>query len=133
MTFVKSRYNKNYEWEISRFCNKLNYVIIGSANKLFKHFIKNYNPKSIITYSDIRFFDGKIYEKLNFDFLEDTNPNYFYIKGNNIYSRIYFQKYKLEEKIEYFDKNLTEWENMQLNKFDRIWDCGNKKYIWKKD
>jgi len=24
-----------------------------------------------------------------------------------------------------FDEKLTEWENMQLNGYDRIWDCGN--------
>lgn len=31
-----------------------------------------------------------------------------------------------------FDINLTNWENMQLNGYDRIWDCGYIKYEWDK-
>ena len=32
------------------------------------------------------------------------------------------------ETLDQFDSNLTEWENMQLNNYDRIWDCGNISY-----
>jgi len=49
-----------------RFCNKLNYSVVGGASKLFKHFIKNNKPKNIISYSDNRYFDGSLYEKLGF-------------------------------------------------------------------
>jgi hypothetical protein len=41
-----------------------------------------------------------------------------------------FQKHKLAKIIKVFDPNLTEWENMQLNGYDRIWDCGNLKYTY---
>ena len=51
MTFCKSRFNKNYEWEISRFASLLDTTIIGGASKLLSHFKKVYNPKSIITYA----------------------------------------------------------------------------------
>jgi len=27
--------------------------------------------------------------------------------------------------LETFNPDLTEWENMKVNGFDRIWDCGN--------
>lgn len=40
-------------------------------------------------------------------------------------SRQKYQKHKLKNKLEKFDPNLTEWENMQMNGYDRIWDCGN--------
>jgi len=39
----------------------------------------------------------------------------------------------LSEKLELFDPALTEWENMQLNGYDRIWDCGNRVYTWKRE
>ena len=29
-----------------------------------------------------------------------------------------------------FDPHLTEWQNMQLNGYDRIWDCGHYKFEW---
>jgi hypothetical protein len=25
---------------------------------------------------------------------------------------------------------LSEWQNMQINGYDRIWDCGHMKFIW---
>ena len=59
MTFCKPRYNKNYQWEMSRFCNKINTTVVGGAGKLFSYFLKNYTPKSILTYSDRRYFTEK--------------------------------------------------------------------------
>ena len=35
----------------------------------------------------------------------------------------------LNKKLDVVDLSLTEWQNMQLNNYDRIWDCGNIKYI----
>ena len=42
--------------------------------------------------------------------------------------KLNYQKHSLEKKLQTFDANLSEWDNMQLNNFDRIWDCGNLKY-----
>lgn len=47
MTFVKPRFNKKYQYELSRFCSKNNCNVIGGASKLFNYFIDNYNPISI--------------------------------------------------------------------------------------
>ena len=131
MTFCKSRYNKLFQYEMSRFCNKLNTRISGGASKLFSYFIKKYNPISIISYSDKRLFSGKVYSALNMNRGTDSPPSYHYVKeGKIIGSRIMFQKHKLKSIIPIFDEKLTEWENMKANGFDRIWDCGNSKYIW---
>jgi len=133
MTFSKSRYNKKYEWELIRFCNKLNHNVIGGAQKLFSYFIKTYNPTSIITYSERRLFTGKVYEKLGFEFLHFSAPNYLYTNNyQDFYSRIKFQKHKLSNLLEIFNPDLTEWENMRLNGWDRIWDCGNSVWEWNK-
>lgn len=129
MTFGKSRYDKNYEWELLRFCNKINTLVIGGASKLFKYFIENYKPKSIISYADKRYSNGNLYLKLNMQFIENTKPNYYYYKNCQIFNRISFQKHKLQKKLENYDSELTEWENMQLNGYDRIWDCGHLKFI----
>ncbi|MFW6281265.1 MAG: hypothetical protein ACOC1O_00510 [bacterium] len=130
MTFGKSRFNKNFRWELLRFCNKLNYSIIGGASKLFKYFLRN-TKENIISYSDKRYFDGKIYSILGFNKQKDSYPNYYYLDSNYSYrfSRIEFQKHKLKNKLNEFDENLTEYENMLNNGYDRIWDCGNSKWI----
>lgn len=126
MTFGKPRFNKNYEYELVRFANKMGYQVIGGASKLLKHFIKFYNPKSIITYADKRFSDGTFYEKIGFEKLKDSQPSYWYFKGTSgLSNRTNWQKKMLETKLDDFNPDLTEWENMQLNGFNRIWDCGN--------
>lgn len=43
--------------------------------------------------------------------------------------RYNFRKNVLKTKLPNFDNTLSEWENMQNNHYDRIWDCGNYKYI----
>lgn len=131
MTFAKSRYNKKYEWEIIRLCNKIGLSIIGGPSKLFSYFVKNYHPNSVITYSERRLFTGKVYEKMGFNFSGYSKPNYFYTKDYiKLESRLKYQKHKLSNILDIFDPNLTEWENMQINGWDRIWDCGNSIWIW---
>ncbi len=129
-----SRFNKSYEWECVRMTIKLNTSVIGGASKLFSHFIKMKNPSSMITYSDRRFGEGKVYENCGFKRVENSGPNYWYFHRSNpntVSSRVTFQKHKLTEMIGY-DPELTEWEIMKASRYDRIWDCGNSKYVWNK-
>jgi hypothetical protein len=132
MTFVKSRFNRSYEYEISRFCNILGYNIVGGAGRLFSYFIKTYCPSSIISYCDRRYFTGKVYESIGMTFVAETPPSYHYFHKNKCVpcNRLHFQKHKLSSILPYYDDKLTEWENMQLNGYDRIWDCGHYKYTW---
>lgn len=128
LTLSKSRYDKKYEWEIVRFCNILNTSVVGGFSKLLRYFEKKYQPTSIITYADKRYSYGELYEKNGFIFLRESKPSYFYfLKSSDIlYNREHLQKHKLKDRFENFDDEITEWENMKNNGYDRIWDCGNK-------
>lgn len=132
MTFLKSRFDKKIQYEMGRFCNKLGYKIIGGASKLFSYFLKTYSPSSIVSYNDRRYFDGQVYIKLGFNFMGNTSPNGYYIIDNyqTLQNRICWQKHKLQKKLKIFDENLSEWENMKNNGYDRIWDCGCGKWVW---
>lgn len=132
MTFCSSRFDTTSEYEMSRYCNKLNTSVMGSASKLFSYFLKIYKPKNVVSYSDRRLFSGNIYFKLGFNFVNNTSPNYFYIIDNylNLFNRMNFQKHKLKDILTTFNPRLSEWENMKLNGYDRIWDCGNSKWIF---
>jgi hypothetical protein len=132
MSFSKPRSNKKYEWEIYRFCNKLNINVVGGATKLFKYFINKYSPKSIISYADFRYSYGDLYKKLGMFELNLTEPNYYYFNKSKLLleSRIKYQKHKLEKKLKIFDKNLSESENMKNNGYIRIYDSGNLVYIY---
>ena len=66
MSFGKPRYSKNYEWELLRFANLSNYTVMGAASKLWKRFILEHNPKSVITYTNNDFGNGEVYLNLGF-------------------------------------------------------------------
>lgn len=132
MSFSKCKLPK-YQYELTRFANITDTNIIGAASRLFKHFIKTYLPVSILSYCDRRLFTGKVYHKLGFELTSISSPNYFYFyqgKTTQLFTREVFQKSKLAKKLPMFDSTLTEWENMQNNKYNRIWDCGNMVFSW---
>ena len=132
MSFGRARYSKN-QYELLRFCNKLNTAVIGGASKLFKHFIKEHNPDDIISYSHKDKFTGNVYKQLGFEYSHSSDPSYYYTNDYiNFESRLKYQKHKLPLILQQFDPALTEWQNMQNNGYDRIWDCGNDVWVWKK-
>jgi len=140
MTFGKSRFNKNIEYELIRFCSKKELTVVGGASKLLKYFERNYNPESLISYANRRWSslngnDGNnLYTRLEFKYNGATQPNYFYFHINNpdkLYSRNSFQKHKLKDKLKVFDENLTETENMYNNGYRKIYDSGNYSFIKK--
>ena len=132
MSFGKPRYNSN-EYELIRFCNIKHHNVIGGASKLFKFAIKHLKAKEVVSYSDIRWGTGKLYSKLGFEHIRDNTQSYFYThRYKTMENRVAYQKHKLAKKLELFDPNLTEWENMQANGYDRIWDCGNSVWIYDK-
>jgi hypothetical protein len=112
-----------------RFCNKLNTTVVGGFSKLLKHFIKNHNPIKIISYADRRWSVGKVYKNNGFTFYNNTQPNYWYMKYyKEREHRFKYIKSNLHKLLSDFNPTLSEWENMKNNKYDRIWDCGSKKY-----
>ena len=130
MTFGKSRFNKNYKYELLRFCNKLDMVVIGAASKLMQYFRKKYSG-SIISYANRRWSNGNLYNILQFKLMGESRPNYYYFKENKLYlyNRLEFQKHKLKTKLQNYDESLTETQNMYNNGYRKIYDCGNYIFI----
>ena len=118
------------EYELLRFATSCRIVGIGS--KLLHYFIEKYKPAKITTYADKRYSVGNLYEKIGFIKKHDTDPNYWYfVDGTDkLWHRFNFRKDQLSKKLDIFDNTLSEWENMKLNGYDRIWDCGNISYEW---
>ena len=125
MTFNKLEGRKKMqvdEWNLSRFCNLLNTNVVGSASKLLSFFIKNYNPKRIISYADLSWSNGNLYKKLGFKTISETNPDYRYIVNNK---RVHKQNFK---KSKFKIVNQTENEYFRELGYNRIWDCGKIKF-----
>jgi len=128
MTFGKSRFSKKYDWELLRFCNGLDISVIGGASRLLKRF-RTMKSGSIVSYADKRRSNGNLYKQLGFVHTHDSKPNYWYFKNSDkLESRVKYQKHKLSEKLDDFNPNLSELENMHNNGYHKIYDCGNQ--VW---
>ena len=133
MSFGKSRYDKRNQWEMVRFCCKLNTSVVGGPSKLLKNFIKVYDPQSIVTYADARISAGNMYRRLGFRYSHHSAPNYKYTNDyNTLHSRIKFQKHKLKNVLDTFDSNLSGKENMTRNGYSMVYDAGNYIFEWSK-
>ena len=131
MSFSKSRFDKTYQWELTRYCSVTGHNVVGGASKLLAHFVREYRPGSIISYCDLRWNAGNVYTAIGFTYKRTNGPNYWYVKcGSTFENRINYQKHKLENLLEHFDPNQTEYENMINNRYDRYWDCGNDVWVW---
>jgi hypothetical protein len=135
MTFSKPRKMMGQkmidnEYELARFCNKLNYTIIGGASKLFKYFIRNYNPDKIISFSDNSYSNGNLYNNLGFEYVEQkVKLNYYWVLDKKRHHRYNFRKQSLVKMG--YDINKSEAEIMyeDVGAF-RIWGSGNKKWVF---
>lgn len=117
--------------ELSRLCTKHGVRIIGGASKLLNYFINTVtHVDKLLTYADKRYstLNNTVYEKIGFQFIKTIPPTYWYVKRGTSkkYHRFNFTKKKTIQ-LGGVSTN-TEWENMQLLGYDRIWDCGKLKY-----
>ena len=131
MTFGASRFEKN-KIELHRFANKLGSNVTGGASRLFKHFLNIVKPTEVISYADRSWTmnNGKsVYEQLGFKNISIIRPNYYYIKNGIRENRFKFRKSELVK--EGFDPKQTESEIMIIKGYDKIYDSGNLKFIYK--
>ena len=125
-SFVKGGNGKDFE--LSRYATLCNTSVVGGAGKLIAAFIKDYQPKRLISYADRRWSYGKLYKALGFKFENFSAPSYWYMHGyKDRKHRSAFMKHELV--AQGHDANKTEWEIMQGLGYDRIWDCGTLKYV----
>jgi hypothetical protein len=125
MTFTKGNITKRHKnWELSRFCLAADHQIPGAASKLFSYFVKLYNPEQVVTYSDLRWNTGNVYTQIGFADEKFTGLNYWYVNGTKRLHRFNLRKTAND------DPNISESQLRRQEGWNRIWDCGNMKYVW---
>lgn len=125
------------KWELTRFASDYNLVFVGIGGKMFKYFVKNYNPVEVKSFADRRWTINQenLYTKIGFEFDGYVPPNYTYY--NEKVARLKrFHKFGFRKKILSKKHNLqlsmTELEMTKQLGYDRIWDCGLIRYVWHK-
>ena len=134
MTFGKSRFNKNCEYELLRYCASHN--VVGGAEKLFKYFVDTYKPNSVVSYCDTSKFSGKVYDTLSFEFIKTNKPRkHWYsmkerrhITDGLLLSQGYDRLFK-----ENHGKGTSNEELILARGYLPVYDCGQSTYIWRND
>lgn len=124
MSFTKSKEN-NYV--LSRYASSC--LVTGGFSKLLVHFIKNHNFNEIISFADLRWSKGELYEKNGWKLDKILRPDYSYVKGTKRYHKFNFRHKNLRKILNNYDPNLSESENCKNNYIYKIWNCGLKRYI----
>lgn len=115
----------NIGLEMVRFCNRINTQVVGGLGKL----LKTVKGQSVLSYCDMRLFNGNSYQATGFVESHTSKPGYDYVKGQQRFSRFMFQKHKLEKLLPIFDADKTEVQNMNANHYRRIFDCGTRVFL----
>jgi hypothetical protein len=104
--------------------------VTGGASKLLLHFIKNYFPTLIYSYSDNQYSSGNLYQQLGFTLEQENKSGYRYYdpSKHKMFHRFSFTKSKLVAGG--FSADKTEKEIMDDRGFLRIWDCGTRTWIY---
>ena len=128
MTFGKNRFGDGIE--LLRFCNRKYTTVIGGASRLFSRFIQDHlEIDTVLSFADRRWSSvSAFYPKLGFTDDGVTRPSYYYVIANRRHNRMEFTKSNLVQAG--FDSSMSEHDIMLSRKIYRIYDCGNRRFIW---
>lgn len=98
--------------DISRFCCKNGYSVIGGFSKLLKYIINSLSPKFIQTFTDLRYGSGEYLKDMGFN-IESESLSFNWIKDDNRLHRLNFPGNSGYE-----------------SGFIKLWDCGQRKWVY---
>jgi very-short-patch-repair endonuclease len=120
MTLARHHRQTSKELILNRFCVRDNYTVIGGIAKLLKSAdIK----EPLVSYSDDRWSEGDIYQRLNFKLEAQIQPDYFYFNKSGIFSKQSKKKTKEEAAL-----GISEHELRLSQGYLRVYDCGKKRW-----
>lgn len=118
-----------YEYDMARFATDFNASYPGLMSKFLTYIKNNYqNIKEIVTFADLRWSKGNVYEKTGFTKINDIQPDYHYTDYKDRFHKFNFRKDKIAKQYGLDVSKITEEQLMIDLGFDRIWDCGKIKY-----
>ena len=131
MTFDSFEGRKKMEeggYNLSRFCNKLGYNVVGGASKLLSYFIKEYKASRIVSYADKDWSVGNLYYTLGFENVGGNGPDYKYIVDNKRVHKSRYKKSNIKKIHGDSYSHLTEKQATTLLGIYKIYDCGKIKF-----
>lgn len=99
-------------YELLRFATLKNHHVVGGMDKLLKAFANEHQPDDVMSYADRDWSDGRSYETLGFQKIENTPPQFFMVNKQT------FERY-----------SIIQSEGLKEHSFIQIFNAGSIKYI----
>jgi len=127
------RSRSDSDWELTRYAT--DGVVRGGFSKLFKAFVRERNPSSVVTFADRGVSDGGLY--LNNGFVDDglIAPDYKYVRNGSKREHKFnyrLKRFREDPKLKYVEGS-TERELAAMNNLLRIYDAGKVRWVWQSD
>jgi ribosomal protein S27AE/GNAT superfamily N-acetyltransferase len=114
---------------LSRLAFKQDVTVYGGASRLLKSLInycKENNYNRLISWSDNRWSEGKVYKEMGFKLEKEYRPDYSYCYKDRRFSKQSCTKKKL---LKLGGTGNTEKQMAESIEYYRIWDCGKKLWL----
>lgn len=112
----------------------------GAASKLFVNAVESLKADQVVTYSDNRYADGRIYEMLGFVLAGEIEPDYrVWHPSKGVNHKSHWQRRVLPVRLQELGINTqfdpktdlrSEYDIEELCGCSHAWDCGKKKWTW---
>ena len=131
VTFGKPRYSKKYQWELLRLCSAPEIQVVGGASKLFRTFVTDFQPKSIISYCNRAKFSGNVYQLLGFKHIRTNAPGEVWSKKNDYITDSLLRQRGFDQLFgTNYGKGTSNEELIMEAGWKSVYDCGQAVYAW---
>ena len=110
------------EWVLTRYAAD---GVVGGFSKLLAR-----APRPILTFADLRYSYGDLYEQHGFARAGELPPDYYWCKGPDRRNKRQFRHANAHRVLENYDPALTEDQNATAHGWHKVWDCGKLRYVY---
>lgn len=124
----------NGAWEVIRYSSSGR--VQGGFSKLFAAFLREVNPVQVISYCDLRYGDGRLYQSTGFTLDSITPPDYWWVPNGKVQrvARYVTQKHKIPHHPilkKFYEPGMTESQVCHAAGWQKIYGVGHQKWVWK--
>lgn len=120
-------------FEVLRYASKGR--VVGGFSRLFKYFVREVDPQEVVSYCDLRYGDGSLYEACGFRLDGVTEPDYWWVPTGRAerIPRYQTQKHKMKDHPvlgEHYAPGKTEVQICHEAGWYRIYGVGHQRWVW---
>lgn len=123
MCFIK----KGTRYDLNRYASSGR--VVGGFSKLLKHFQNNNNWSQIVSFADLRWSDGDLYNKNGFMLDKILPPDYYWVVDDTRQHKFNWRHDGNLKHLPNYDKNLSEAVNMINHGYHKIFNCGLQRWV----